>query len=171
MTVRGTYTSATRILIRQHEPRAESFFTLRPIVAPTNILYSVSLPPGCDSCRINLTYINTQLIYPCNNYLTSGPPHPHSNRPTASAHEVLFEAYTHSQSSEARIITRTFLHTMRDLRKQALESHKTLSRKARSKIASGASSTAASRTASRNVSRAPSDDGDDGYLSDDTAWR
>lgn len=63
---------------------------------------------------------------------------------------------------------------MRDLRKQALESHKTISRKARSKIASGASSAAPSatqsRTASRNPSRAPSDD-DDGYLSDGTAWR
>jgi hypothetical protein len=61
---------------------------------------------------------------------------------------------------------------MRDLRKQALESHKTMSRKARTKIQSGASSVAGSRTASRNVSRAPSDDGEDnGYLSDDTAWR
>ncbi|KAF2998253.1 hypothetical protein E8E13_006266 [Curvularia kusanoi] len=59
---------------------------------------------------------------------------------------------------------------MRDLRKQALESHKTMSRKARSKIASGASSVAGSRTASRNASRAPSDEGDDGYLSDETAW-
>ncbi|KAH6621962.1 interferon-related developmental regulator-domain-containing protein [Boeremia exigua] len=59
---------------------------------------------------------------------------------------------------------------MRDLRKQALESHKTMSRKARSKIASGNSSVAGSRTASRNVSRAPSDEGDDGYLSDETAW-
>jgi hypothetical protein len=60
---------------------------------------------------------------------------------------------------------------MRDLRKQALESHKTMSRKARTKIQSGASSVAGSRTASRNVSRAPSDDGEDnGYLSDDTAW-
>jgi len=45
-----------------------------------------------------------------------------------------------------------------------------MSRKARSKIASGASSLAGSRTASRNGSRAPSDDGDDGYLSDETAW-
>lgn len=59
---------------------------------------------------------------------------------------------------------------MRDLRKQALESHKTMSRKARTKIASGASSAAPSRTASRNVSRAPSDDDEDGYLSDGTAW-
>jgi hypothetical protein len=63
---------------------------------------------------------------------------------------------------------------MRDLRKQALESHKTMSRKARTKIASGASSAAASpapsRTGSRNPSRMPSDD-DDEYLSDGTAWR
>lgn len=63
---------------------------------------------------------------------------------------------------------------MRDLRRQALESHKTVSRKARSRIVSGASSKvnspAASRANSRNPSRQPSDD-EDASLSDDTAWR
>lgn len=125
-----------------------------------------SIATGCDSCRINLTYINTRLTYPCNNcaHLTSGPPH--SNRTPASARRVLPQLHTHRA-----FYARTTISTMRDLRKQALESHKTMSRKARSKIASGASSLAGSRTASRNGSRAPSDDGDDGYLSDETAWR
>ncbi|KAF2271777.1 uncharacterized protein EI97DRAFT_437558 [Westerdykella ornata] len=65
---------------------------------------------------------------------------------------------------------------MHDLRRQALESGKTVSRKARSRMASGASSRAgsavnspgASRAASRNASRANSDDEE--YLSDETNW-
>ncbi|KAK7185705.1 hypothetical protein DPSP01_007426 [Paraphaeosphaeria sporulosa] len=65
---------------------------------------------------------------------------------------------------------------MHDLRRQALESGKTVSRKARSRVASGANSKsnsalnspAQSRAASRNPSRHGSDDDD--YLSDGTAW-
>ncbi|KAF1836485.1 IFRD domain-containing protein [Decorospora gaudefroyi] len=64
---------------------------------------------------------------------------------------------------------------MRDLRRQALESHKTVSRKARSRVASttasksnsAAASPATSRAASR--SRQESDDDED-YFSDGTAW-
>jgi hypothetical protein len=66
---------------------------------------------------------------------------------------------------------------MHDLRRQALESGKTVSRKARTKVASGASSKAnstinspaQSRATSRNPSRQGSDDEE--YLSDGTAWR
>lgn len=66
---------------------------------------------------------------------------------------------------------------MRDLRRQALESHKTVSRKARSRVTSGANSKAASaagshaqsRAASRTRSRQVSDEDED-YLSDGTAW-
>ncbi|KAF2748324.1 IFRD domain-containing protein [Sporormia fimetaria CBS 119925] len=61
---------------------------------------------------------------------------------------------------------------MHDLRRQALESGKTVSRKARSRIASGASSKANSAVNSpahsRAASRANSDDEE--YLSDGTAW-
>ncbi|KAF2133845.1 IFRD domain-containing protein [Dothidotthia symphoricarpi CBS 119687] len=66
---------------------------------------------------------------------------------------------------------------MRDLRRRALESHKTVSRKARtsqqvstasSAAGSTANSPAPSRAASRNPSRHPTDDEDD--LSDGTAW-
>lgn len=67
---------------------------------------------------------------------------------------------------------------MHDLRRQVLESGKTVSRKARSRVASGANSKsnsalnspAQSRAASRNPSRHGSDEDDD-YLSDGTAWR
>lgn len=65
---------------------------------------------------------------------------------------------------------------MHDLRRQALESGKTTSRKARSKVSSPAnskpSSPATSRAASRirgNSSRAGSDD--EGELSDETSFR
>ncbi|KAB2578703.1 Interferon-related developmental regulator [Lasiodiplodia theobromae] len=65
----------------------------------------------------------------------------------------------------------------KDLRRQVLGSTKTISRKARSRVASGASSKAASaansraesRNASRTVSRSASDD-EEGNLSDDTNW-
>lgn len=65
---------------------------------------------------------------------------------------------------------------MRDLRRQALESHKTVSRKARSRVVSGASSKVNSTTASPAQSRAASrsrqvSDDEDGYLSDGTAFR
>ena len=65
---------------------------------------------------------------------------------------------------------------MHDLRKQALlESHKTVSRKARSKQSSMVSSrplsAVNSRVASRNISRAGSDDEDGGALSDETSLR
>lgn len=64
---------------------------------------------------------------------------------------------------------------MRDLRKQALESHKTMSRKARSRVASTAASKTNSTTASpahsRAVSRSRQDsDDEEDYLSDGTAW-
>jgi hypothetical protein len=63
---------------------------------------------------------------------------------------------------------------MRDLRRQALESHKTVSRKAQSKVSSRASSAAGSRASShagsRNVSRHGSDEEDEN-LSDSTNWR
>jgi hypothetical protein len=69
---------------------------------------------------------------------------------------------------------------MRDLRRQALESHKTVSRKARSrnisavssKVNSAVNSAANSRANSRNPSRHGSDD-EDNDLSDGsgTAWR
>ncbi|KAL0259404.1 hypothetical protein SLS55_005140 [Diplodia seriata] len=65
----------------------------------------------------------------------------------------------------------------KDLRRQVLGSSKTVSRKARSRVASGASSKAGSttnsraesRNASRAVSRSASDD-DEGNLSDETNW-
>ena len=71
---------------------------------------------------------------------------------------------------------------MHDLRRQALESKKTVSRKARSRIASGANSKtnsalnspAQSRATSRNRSRYGSDDAfddDDEYFSDNTVER
>ncbi|OAL02119.1 IFRD domain-containing protein [Phaeosphaeriaceae sp. SRC1lsM3a] len=66
---------------------------------------------------------------------------------------------------------------MRDLRRRALESHKTVSRKTASRVASGASSKVASATASPAQSRAasrtrgrPISDEDEEYLSDGTAW-
>ncbi|KAI9882053.1 MAG: hypothetical protein M1823_006211 [Watsoniomyces obsoletus] len=62
---------------------------------------------------------------------------------------------------------------MHDLRRQALESKKTVSRKAQSKQTSRDSSRGASRTTSRNqsrnASRNPSDD-EEGALSDGTSW-
>ncbi|KAH7407659.1 interferon-related developmental regulator-domain-containing protein [Cadophora sp. MPI-SDFR-AT-0126] len=58
---------------------------------------------------------------------------------------------------------------MHDLRRQALESHKTVSKKAQSRISSRASSAANSRSNSRTVSRNVSDD-EDGNLSDSTNW-
>ncbi|KAL2353348.1 interferon-related developmental regulator-domain-containing protein [Cryomyces antarcticus] len=62
---------------------------------------------------------------------------------------------------------------MHDLRRQALESGKTVSRKARSKpssaVSSRGNSAPNSRTASRNPSRNVSDD-EEGNLSDGTAW-
>ena len=64
---------------------------------------------------------------------------------------------------------------MHDLRRQALESGKTVSRKAQSKQSSRASSkansVANSRAASRTVSRAGSDDEEAGNLSDETSFR
>ncbi|CAG8953133.1 hypothetical protein HYFRA_00003331 [Hymenoscyphus fraxineus] len=57
---------------------------------------------------------------------------------------------------------------MHDLRRQALESGKTVSRKAQSRISSRASSAANSRTNSRNASRHASDDED--TMSDCTNW-
>jgi len=66
---------------------------------------------------------------------------------------------------------------MRDLRRQALESHKTVSRKARSRVTSGATSKTGSAVASPAQSRAASrtrnhqiSDEDEDYLSDGTAW-
>jgi hypothetical protein len=67
---------------------------------------------------------------------------------------------------------------MRDLRRRALESNKTVSRKARSTVASGASSKvnssanspAQSRAASRTRGHPASDDDEDS-LSDGTAFR
>lgn len=60
----------------------------------------------------------------------------------------------------------------RDLRRRVLESHKTVSKKAASRIGSRTTSTVNSRTQSRNVSRHASDE-EDGNLSDDdsTTWR
>ena len=64
---------------------------------------------------------------------------------------------------------------MHDLRRQALESGKTVSRKARSKqsstVGSKVNSAANSRAASRTVSRAGSDDEEGGNLSDETSFR
>ncbi|KAL9094463.1 MAG: hypothetical protein Q9165_003313 [Trypethelium subeluteriae] len=58
---------------------------------------------------------------------------------------------------------------MHDLRRQALESGKTVSRKARSRQSTTPSSKTSSRAASRVNSRNPSDD-EEGNLSDGTAW-
>ncbi|RDL38095.1 ARM repeat-containing protein [Venustampulla echinocandica] len=58
---------------------------------------------------------------------------------------------------------------MRDLRRQALESGKTVSRKAQSRISSRASSATNSRATSRNPSRHASDD-DEENMSDSTNW-
>lgn len=63
--------------------------------------------------------------------------------------------------------------TMHDLRRQALESHKTVSRKAQSRQSSRASSAANSRVTSRANSRNPSrhaSDDEEANLSDDTNW-
>ena len=64
---------------------------------------------------------------------------------------------------------------MHDLRRQALESGKTVSRKAKSKQSSTHSSRANSATNSRAgskaASRAASDDEGDGDLSDETSFR
>lgn len=64
---------------------------------------------------------------------------------------------------------------MRDLRKQALESHKTVSRKARSRVASTtaskSNSVVASPAQSRAASRSRHDTDDEDELSDGTAWR
>jgi len=64
---------------------------------------------------------------------------------------------------------------MHDLRRQALESGKTVSKKARSKQSSGgnsrSNSAANSRVGSKNVSRAGSDDEEGGNLSDETSFR
>lgn len=63
---------------------------------------------------------------------------------------------------------------MPDLRRQVLESGKTVSRKAASREASRTTSRASSKTSaqsSRNASRQPSDEDDGGYTSDDTAMR
>lgn len=64
---------------------------------------------------------------------------------------------------------------MRDLRKQALESHKTISRKARSRVASTTASktnsAVASPAQSRAASRSRHDTDDEDELSDGTAWR
>lgn len=59
---------------------------------------------------------------------------------------------------------------MHDLRRQALESGKTVSKKAQSRMSSRASSAANSRVQSRNVSRHASDD-EDADMSDSTNWR
>lgn len=65
--------------------------------------------------------------------------------------------------------------TMPDLRRQIFESGKTMSRKAASREGSRRPSRAASaqssKQSSRNVSRHPSDEEDEGNLSDDTAYR
>ncbi|KAI9805654.1 MAG: hypothetical protein M1833_005146 [Piccolia ochrophora] len=62
---------------------------------------------------------------------------------------------------------------MKDLRRQALESNKTVSRKARSRLTSRTVSRTQSPHASRSNSRAPSrnvSDDEDGNLSDETVW-
>ncbi|KAI4957297.1 hypothetical protein J4E86_005771 [Alternaria arbusti] len=63
---------------------------------------------------------------------------------------------------------------MRDLRKQALESHKTMSRKARSRVvsttASKTTSAAGSPAQSRAASRSRQDSSDEDGFSDGTAW-
>lgn len=61
---------------------------------------------------------------------------------------------------------------MHDLRRQALESHKTVSKKAQARLAtsSRASSAANSRSNSRNVSRHGSDNEEEGNMSDSTNW-
>lgn len=59
---------------------------------------------------------------------------------------------------------------MRDLRKQALESHKTVSRKARSKATTPSSSRAASRTGTPRSSNSRNVSDDEGELSDTTQF-
>lgn len=59
---------------------------------------------------------------------------------------------------------------MRDLRKQALESHKTVSRKARSKATTPSTSRAASRTGTPRSSNSRNVSDDEGELSDTTQW-
>jgi hypothetical protein len=59
---------------------------------------------------------------------------------------------------------------MRDLRRQALESGKTVSKKAQSRMSSRTSSAANSRSNSANPSRHGSDD-EEGNMSDSTNWR
>jgi hypothetical protein len=60
---------------------------------------------------------------------------------------------------------------MHDLRRQALESGKTVSKKARSKTTSLSTSRTNSRGNSRTPSRNVSDDEGEGNLSDSTNWR
>ncbi|MCJ1304967.1 hypothetical protein MMC08_007780, partial [Hypocenomyce scalaris] len=59
---------------------------------------------------------------------------------------------------------------MHDLRRRALESGKTVSRKAQSRQTSRTSSRGNSAPTSRAASRAGSDDEGDGNLSDGTSW-
>jgi hypothetical protein len=59
---------------------------------------------------------------------------------------------------------------MHDLRRQALESGKTVSKKAQTRMSSRTSSVVNSRTNSRTQSRHGSDD-EDGNMSDSTNWR
>ena len=58
---------------------------------------------------------------------------------------------------------------MHDLRRQALESGKTVSKKAKARVGTRTPSAATSRTGPRNQSRHGSDD-EDGNLSDSTNW-
>lgn len=60
---------------------------------------SCSYRHGCDSCRINLTYINTRLIYPCNNcsHLTYGPPHNRVAQPPT--HPKCCQQHLHAANS------------------------------------------------------------------------
>lgn len=132
------------------------------------------------SCLSNHTYIypvqNLQIRYRCNNCH-----HPSRISPHLHIH-ILPKGGNNRQLKDQRVYEGFLITTAnmreRDLLKQALESNKTQSRKARTRIASGASSKtnsavnspAQSRATSRNPSRQISDD-DDAYLSDDTAWR
>lgn len=154
-------------LIRQRNHKQAFSNTQQPIVALTNT-FSLNLLPPAVTHVVYISHISILDRLTLAIIALALPPVPRIQAaPPTHAEYILPELHTH-RVFHART---TALPIMRDLRKQALESHKTMSRKARSKIASGASSLAGSRAASRNGSRAPSDDGDDGYLSDETAWR
>lgn len=174
-----------------------TFFGLRAVRPRHQEKRRLYLEPAVpDRCRFHSDYRSPQTpiatLCHCNNCNLSGRnPRGGEQHPASSSHSrTNLQPYTQSsrristvpQSAAGLLPIPTLLGSstavkMHDLRRQALESGKTVSRKARSRVASATSSKANStlnspansRAASRNPSRQGSDDEE--YLSDGTAWR